>query len=166
MGDNPYDLLNNENNGGIGKNYIYDDNRNLRELIIYPNPRDGVLGKPIYDACGNALNKIKQKYVYTSKLFNRSREFNTPLLPDYLPFEFVRSTQKIKFTIPENIITNLKENILDYWLAIYMIHILVVLYIWEPSSEYLTNNGKRSGDEYEEMSLSNISVDNEAIRFY
>tara|TARA_B100000795_G_scaffold269562_2_gene259341 strand:+ start:4905 stop:10667 length:5763 start_codon:yes stop_codon:yes gene_type:complete len=135
--------------------YQYDDNRNLRELNINPDPRKI---NPIMD---NSNNKIKQKYNYSVKLFNKDRESTLPYIPKILPTSFITQSNIIEFIFSNKTKLVLKQNLLDYWLGdIYKTYIKLYLFIWEPFSDHLgVNGGKTNAD-----ILNNQNVDKDHLK--
>ena len=132
--------------------YKYDDNRNLRELSLNPDPKINP---------DNSNNKIKQKYIYNSKLFNKPRIQTLPYIPQKLDITFIRSSGELKLNVSNYEISILNRNLINYWLGdIHKTYIKVYLYIWEPYSKYLINGGKldTNGD------LNNANIDNDLLK--
>ena len=141
------------------KSYKYDDNRNLRELNINTNPR---LTNPINDPSSNAINKIKQKYIYNVKLFNNTRSQILPYIPKNINTSFLRNSSVLKFLFLNVEKLRLKNNLINYWLGdIHKTYIKLFLFIWKPYSEYFGNSRGISG---EDLQLNNANLDNEFIK--
>ena len=128
--------------------YKYNDNRNLRELNLYSNPR---LDTPsaIYDLSSNPINKIKQKYNYNIKLFNQPRDQTLPYIPQQITTTFIRSSSVLQFLFLNSEKIRLKTNLINYWLGdVHKTYVKLYLYIWEPYSNYLNFNGEININDY------------------
>ena len=136
------------------ESYKYDDNRNLRELSLNPDPKKIQLD--------NSNNKIKQKYIYNSKLFNKPRIQILPYIPQKLDITFIRSSGELKLNVPNYEISILNRNLINYWLGdIHKTYIKVYLYIWEPYSKYLGIHGGKKNPVGE---LNNANIDNDLLK--
>jgi len=134
--------------------YKYDDNRNLRELSLNPDPKINP---------DNSNNKIKQKYIYNSKLFNKPRIQTLPYIPQKLNITFIRSSGELKLNVPNYEISILNRNLINYWLGdIHKTYIKVYLYIWEPNSKYLGIHGGKKENAVGE--LNNANIDNDLLK--
>ena len=139
--------------------YKYDDNRNLRELNIYTDPR---LTNPVNDISSNPINKIKQKYIYNVKLLNNKRNQILPYIPKSITTSFLRNSSILQFLFLNVEKLRLKNNLINYWLGdIHKTYIKLFLFIWKPYSEYFGTSRGISG---EDLQLNNANLDNEFIK--
>jgi len=137
--------------------YKYDDNRNLRELNIYPDPRND----PSNNSSGKVLSKIKQKYVYTCKNYNNPRKIKEPYISKKPSTTIELKSSTLSFDINSQI--NLfRRNLNNYWLGdLYDTYIHFYLYVWEPFSKYLPEkNGKVNVN----FILNDNNVDNALLK--
>ncbi len=165
--------------------YKYDDNRNLRELNIYPNlsvnntnivpvgwsetTDDTGTVYYVHDD-GRTSNTIptllinpKQKYIYDVKIFNKLRDQILPYFPKQLITNFVRSSSELDFFIPSVEKIRLKQNLINFWLGdIHKTYIKLYLFIWEPYSIYLDDISGGKIDITSE--LNNINLNNDGIK--
>jgi len=131
--------------------YKYDDNRNLRELNINSNPKTD-----------SSNNKIKQKYNYNVKLFNKPRSQTLPYIPQQISTTFIRSSSNLQFLFLNIEKLRLKNNLINYWLGdIHKTYIKLYLFIWKPYSEYLGINGGKKNINNE---FNNANIDNELLK--
>ena len=131
--------------------YKYDDNRNLRELNINSNPKTD-----------SSNNKIKQKYNYNIKLFNKPRSQTLPYIPQEISTTFVRSSSNLQFLFLNIEKLRLKNNLINYWLGdIHKTYIKLYLFIWKPYSEYLGITGGKKNINNE---FNNANIDNELLK--
>ena len=84
----------------------------------------------------NNLVNINQKYYYTSKFFSDRILENTLYIPELGEYKFFTVSKKIVLTIPQQIINEIKENIVLFWRGNeYPTYFDLVLYIWYPWTE-------------------------------